>query len=227
MLAGIFFALNLRLAECSVVVNRDLGVSSHDLSSLRNNERVDFDHIAVALNEAVKDMLEQVYYLALVFWDTKVRSSLDQILHFGAVVDIDMNLEDFLWVRVSNVLNGHATSRAVDEHGALGLAIESHAQIELFIDSDLLNDVDAIARESCVTRLLCDQGLSTHLISDLLHFLRSLNNVHTALEVVFLEVTQAAASAEHLCLHDILHLLLHAKLAGNEQSLLAVEGNVT
>jgi hypothetical protein len=45
--------------------------------------------------------------------------------------------------------------------------------------------------------------------------------VHTALEVVLLEVAQSAASAQHLSLHDILHLALLSKLLGNEESLFA------
>jgi hypothetical protein len=45
--------------------------------------------------------------------------------------------------------------------------------------------------------------------------------VHTALEVVLLEVAQSAASAQHLSLDDILHLALLSKLLCYEESLFA------
>ena len=98
ILAGVLFALDLGLSEHSVIVNGDLGVSSDDGTILGDNEGVDLDQIAVLFYEAVKDMFEQEYYLALVLLNTKILSRKQEILNIWAFIDVNVNLEDLLWV---------------------------------------------------------------------------------------------------------------------------------
>ena len=98
ILAGVLFALDLGLSEHSVIVNGDLGVSSDDGTILGDNEGVDLDQIAVLFYEAVKDMFEQEYYLALVLLNTKILSRKQEILNIWAFIDVNVNLEDLLRV---------------------------------------------------------------------------------------------------------------------------------
>jgi len=51
--------------------------------------------------------------------------------------------------------------------------------------------------------------------------------MNTALEGVFLEVAEAAATSEDLSLHDILDLLLLTELLGHEEGFLTVESDVS
>ena len=66
------------LAEGSVGINRDLAISSENLILFRENERVDFDHIAVTGHEALVNLGEHVGNLVGLATDTKVGGSLTE-----------------------------------------------------------------------------------------------------------------------------------------------------
>ena len=172
-------------------------------------------------------MLEQEDNLTLVFFNTEVLGGLEEILNLRAFSDIDLDLVNHLRVAVSDVLNSHATGRAVDEHCSASLTVQCHTEIELFFNGNLFDNVDTVAWESGVSRLLGDECVTTHLLSYLLHLIGGFHNMHSALVSILLEVSKTATAAQNLSFDDVLHLLLLTELFGNKEGFLSIKRYVT
>jgi len=114
----------LFLAVGGVVVDRDLAVSSENFVVLGENEGVDLDHVAVALEEALVELREHLNHLLLVVRDTEVLGSLYKMVAFEPFLGVDLHLENFIRVGVCDILNGHATGGAVDDGWAAGLSVK-------------------------------------------------------------------------------------------------------
>ncbi len=165
--------------------------------------------------------------MTLVLFNPEVFGGLKEVLNLGALSDIDLDLVNLLGVVVSYILNGHATFRAVDEHCGARLTVECHTEIELFINGNLFDNVDTVAGESGVSRLLGDERVAAHLLGHLLHLIRSFHNMHSALVSILFEVSKTAAAAQNLSFDDVLHLLLLTELFCSKEGFLSIKRNVT
>lgn len=142
-------------------------------------------------------------YLILVVLEVELGSDILEHLVLEPFEGIDVETVNFLGGLCGNVLNGHATLLGVDESGHGGGTIKGEGQVQLTIDADLLDDVDRVAGETVLARLLRHEGLAEHVLSNALNLLGSINNVDTALESGFLEVTETATTSKNLRLDDI------------------------
>ena len=157
-------------------------------------------------------MLEKEDHLTLVLFKPQVRASLQKWLYIHSLVDVNGDLMDLLGVGVRHVLYRHPTGTTIDENRAALLAIQDQTEVILLLDVKFLDNVNTVTWKSDVSRLLCDECLTAHLFSHLLHLLRIPALVHTSMKIVLLEVTQPAATPKHLSLHHIFHLLVPSKL---------------
>lgn len=108
---------------------------------------------------------------------------------------------------MSNVLNRHTALSGVNESRGCSFTVQGYRQVQLFLNPDFLNDVDRIADKSILTTLFGDKCVSKHILSNVLHFLGSFNNVNSSLESSLLEVSETATSAEDLRFDDIARAL--------------------
>lgn len=195
LLAGVFLCLEIGLPENSVVIDGDFRVCSNNGAVLKKSQRVDFNEIAILLNEALVQMLEEEDNLALVVLESEICGSFNEFLNIDSLGHINVDLEDLLWVIVSHVLDVHSSCFAVNENRLACLSVECDAQVEFFVDGQLLYYIDTVAWEAGFARLLCDEGFSAHMVGNIRNFFGSLDDVHSTLVVVLSEVTETSTAA--------------------------------
>ena len=162
------------------------------------------------------------------FRNSEISCYLLQFFDLRSFGNIYVQFEYLLRVFMGDVLDGHAASGAVDEDCALFLSVESHAQIKFLINRNLLNYVHTVTRETGIARLFSYECSVAHLGSHVLHLLRSLDDMDTALEPVLLEVSEPAAAPQDLRFYYIpVHGFLLAELFGNQEGFLSVVGHVS
>jgi len=144
-----------------------------------------------------------MYNLVSLSLKAEVLGSLHERFALQTFDGVNFELENLFRVCVRNILNGHAASWAVDEGWAASFSVKCERQVHFLGNANLLDDVDASARETSLATLLGDQSLADHLLGDLADLLCRINNVHTASEAGFLEVSKSTTTSEHLCLDDI------------------------
>ena len=148
LLARVLFCFQLGLSKGSIVIYRNLGVSCQDLPVFGHDKRINLYHVAIFVEETVKEVLEYEDELGFVLGDSQVVGGLCNLVHVQSVLLVDVNLEDLLWRGMGHVLDTHASSWTVDEHWTPGLSIKGQTQVELLIDRYFLDDVDTVARET-------------------------------------------------------------------------------
>ena len=135
-------------------------------------------------------------------WDAKVGSSLAK---FGFVDTLSHGygeFEDLLGVLFCNVFDRHATGRAEDESGTTRSAIKGHTQVKFLFDVNLLDEVDGVDGQTVHTALVGHEGLAEKFTGNFLGPFGVIDEVDTALETGFLDVTHATTATKHLRLND-------------------------
>lgn len=112
------------LTEGGIRVNSDFRISGKNLVILGENERIDFNHVAVTSHEAFIDLGEHVHNLVSLFGDTNVCGRLAQVCLVKALGVRHLQFENLFGSIFCNVFNRHSTGRAVNKGGAAGGAIE-------------------------------------------------------------------------------------------------------
>jgi len=227
LLALVLLLSQVLLSVGGVAINSNLAISGEESTVLGYDERVNFNHVAISLHEAIVDIGKHINYLILHLRKTKVFSCLNQVIFVNTVDGINLKLENLLRVSLCNIFNRHTTSRAKDKGGAASFSIESETEVELLVDGKLFHDVHGVAWQTVSSRLLGNQGLSAHLVSNVLNLVDSIDNVHTTLESGFLEMAETTTTTKDLGLDDILDTLLGTHFGGLSTSFLGRESDVT
>mmetsp|Transcript_34002 Transcript_34002/g.87180 ORF Transcript_34002/g.87180 Transcript_34002/m.87180 type:complete len:447 (-) Transcript_34002:25-1365(-) len=192
------------LAERGVVVEADLGVAHDDTTIGELGERIDLDHGAVTLSEDLVETLDADRRgVGLGALEAHLAGHL--LGHAGrdALHDVHRHLHDRARIRRGDILNGGATRLGANHQGATAAAIHEDCEVLLVLDLELLGQHDGVTRLARRAGLLRDQCLAEHLVR-ILGDLALVDDVHAALEVVLLEVAEAAATSQHLRLdHDL------------------------
>jgi len=81
----------------------------------------------------------------------EVNSCLMESSSIKSFIHINWHLVNEFGSVMSYILNGHATSRAVDESGASCSSIKRDTQVQLLLDSELFHNVDGTALETLFT----------------------------------------------------------------------------
>jgi hypothetical protein len=80
-----------------------------------------------------------------------------------SIFEINMNLENFLGLVMSNIFNCHSSFWAVNEGHTMVLSVMSEGKIHFFLNLNGLSDVDLVAGESSISALESVKVVSTHL----------------------------------------------------------------
>jgi len=201
-LGEVLFSSEVLLAVGGVGIDGDLAISEDNLVVLGQDEWVDLNHIAVAGNEGLVDSGEDLYDLVGLALNTEVLGSLDEVISVEALGWVDLELEDLLWVGLSNVLDGHASSWTVDEGWAVGCSVKCERQVHFFDDLEFLNQVNGVTWEAVLATLLGDEVLAEHLSSNGLSLFWGVDEVHTSLEACLFEVSKSTAASHDLRLDN-------------------------
>mmetsp|Transcript_58718 Transcript_58718/g.191512 ORF Transcript_58718/g.191512 Transcript_58718/m.191512 type:complete len:458 (-) Transcript_58718:36-1409(-) len=190
------------LPEFRVVVEADLSVADDDPAVGEFREGVDLDHGAVAFDEDLVEALDALCRGGgLRPGETHFLGHVQGLRRADALHDVDGQLHDGARVLLGDVLDRGAAGLAADHDGAAAAAVHQDGEILLGLDLKLLGEHDDIARLARSTGLLGDEGLAEHLLREL-SGLVLVDDVHPALEVVLLEVAQAASAGQDLRLDD-------------------------
>mmetsp|Transcript_33618 Transcript_33618/g.84936 ORF Transcript_33618/g.84936 Transcript_33618/m.84936 type:complete len:202 (-) Transcript_33618:274-879(-) len=190
------------LPELGIVVEADLGVTDKDTAICKGGQRVDFNHGAIAIDEN----LVQVCYECGCLLDLPTRVA-HLCGHFRgnlgghALLDVDRLLDNGGGVGSGDVFNRGATGLATNHQRASATTVHQDRKILLGVNRNLLGEKESVVRLAFRTCLLCDQRLAQHLLRYLCD-LSFGDDVHTTLEVVLLEIPQAAASGQDLGFHN-------------------------
>mmetsp|Transcript_4511 Transcript_4511/g.6792 ORF Transcript_4511/g.6792 Transcript_4511/m.6792 type:complete len:271 (-) Transcript_4511:23-835(-) len=196
-LGAVLHLLEIVLAEDSVVINGHFRVGGEDLVVLGEDERVDLDHVAVLLHEAIVHRLHQPHQLGLLLRDSKVVGSLNQGFHIWALEGVHVKLIDLAGVLLSDVLNRHSSGGRVDENGSRGGSIQGQTEVHFLLDAELLDNVDRV-HEEAIGGLLGNEVVSEELASDMLGLLGVTTDLNSTLVASLLDVAHASSSTEDL-----------------------------
>mmetsp|Transcript_135172 Transcript_135172/g.341993 ORF Transcript_135172/g.341993 Transcript_135172/m.341993 type:complete len:202 (+) Transcript_135172:629-1234(+) len=190
------------LPELSVVVEAHLGVADKDAAVFQSSQGVDLNHCAVAFDEDLVQIRNECgSLLDLSAGVAHLCGHFRGNLGGHALLDVDRLLDNGGGVGSGDVFNRGATGLATNHQRASATTVHQDRKILLGVNRNLLGEKESVVRLAFRTCLLCDQRLAQHLLRYLCD-LSFGDDVHTTLEVVLLEIPQAAASGQDLGFHN-------------------------
>mmetsp|Transcript_135173 Transcript_135173/g.341998 ORF Transcript_135173/g.341998 Transcript_135173/m.341998 type:complete len:202 (+) Transcript_135173:629-1234(+) len=190
------------LPELGIVVKANLGITNKDSAIFQSSQGIDLKHCAIALHEdlvQVRNKCGSVLNLSanVAHLSRHLRSD----LRGHAFHDVHGLFDNGGGVGSGDVFNRGATGLATNHQRASATTVHQDRKILLGVNRNLLGEKESVVRLAFRTCLLCDQRLAQHLLRYLCD-LSFGDDVHTTLEVVLLEIPQAAASGQDLGFHN-------------------------
>ena len=124
---------------------------------------------------------------------------------------------------VSDVFNGHASCRGVDEDWHASGSVQCETQVHFLLNCNFLHQVYAIDGKPIGSRLFSDEMIANVLLCNLLCLLRGVYQFHSALKSSLFDVSHASATSEDLALDNATFIELGCDILG----FISVESHLT
>lgn len=199
---------DVRVTEERVVVEGDLRVEREELAFGGHEEGVDLDHGAILFPvELVEFGDERHALLKELTGEAEAEGDLAGLEGLQADGRVDVDLEDFLGVRVGDVFDFHAAFGRSDDHGLRGGAVEEDGEVVLVIapvgalaEVRGFGEVDGLDLAAGLARLGGHERVAEHRLGVRDGLFLGGRELHAALEAVG-EGALAAAARVDLGLH--------------------------
>ena len=170
------------LAVHRVAVEAHLGVEADQFAGLGDDQRVDLEHLAVALVEqAVEPVHEVDALLDLLALEPEGEGDAAAVEAGDAGGGIDGEAEDLLGRGGRDLLDVHAALGGDHEGDAAGGAVDEKGEVELAVDVGAVLDVDAVHDLAGRAGLVGDEGAAEHLLGLFRRLGDGLGDAHAAL----------------------------------------------
>lgn len=202
LLGGVAPLKDLLLSEVGVVVETELGVHAENLVVRGLRQGVDLNLGRVLLAEDLVELLDGVLgLLDALLAEAELGSDLAGSLVSDTDVDVDVVGVDSVRGLLGDGLNVHTTLGRRDNDGALVLAVHEDGEVELTTSKLALANVDRVAETAASTRLLGNEVVADHLLSEHLSLVGRVDDTDTALETV-VKGTLSSATSKDLSLDN-------------------------
>ena len=176
---------DVRVAVEGVVVEAELRVEREHAAVRGGDERVDFQHRAIALDEELVEVGKQFpELLGDVSLKAEFGGNLADLIRLQAEQRVDDLAENFLRGVVRHILDAHAACRGCDDDRRAGGAIHQDGEIVFVGDVHRLGDHHFAHQASFLAGLHGDEGLVEHFPGELSRLCGALDEMHSALEAV-------------------------------------------
>ena len=164
-----------------VVVDADFGIKRQQFAVTGDDERVDFDHAQVFVDEEGVEALQQGGELADLFFvevhgEAEAAANVGEIASSGA----DADAVDFFRAFFGDFFDVHAAFGAGNDGYAFAGAINHDGKVEFFDDVETFFDENFMNGQADVAGLSGFQGAANHLAGVLAHFIQAFGDFDAA-----------------------------------------------
>ena len=194
------------MAIHGVGIKADLSVEAFQLPLLGDDQRIDFEHRHVGLDEGPVELTDQRARLfGKLAGEAEDLRDLPAMMRLDAGRGVDRETVDLFRRVMRDALDVHATLCRDDEGDARSLAIDQHGEVELLLDIGAVLNVEAVDLLAVRPGLHGDERMAEHLGRVALHLVNVESETHAALGLggEFLELALAAPASMDLALHHI------------------------
>ena len=193
---------DLGLPVKGVVVEVELGVEGEQLAFRRHDERIDFHHGTIALNEKLVEVREELGRLVHQrTGEAESRGNLARLIGHEPESRIHADTEDLFRCLLGDRLDVHSAFRAGNDHRRRRRTIEQDGEVQLAGNVDGLPDKDLSDLLAVRAGLMGDQHLSKHSRRQIAGLQGRITKMNASLETR-LERSLAATSRMDLGLDD-------------------------
>ncbi len=192
------------MAVDGVAVKAHLGVKTAQVAFVGDDERVNFEHLAVFFGEQpVKRAHQRHALLHLLAFESEVEGDAAAMELLVAGGGIDREGQDLFRRLFGHFLDIHAAFGRADERDAGCLAVDEQGEVHFRRNARAVFDVDAVDLFARRAGLLGDQRAAQHFLGFLRGLFHGFGDPHAALVacVGFLEFALAAAASVNLRLY--------------------------
>ena len=187
-----------------VAVEAELGVEQLEVAVVHDDQRVDFQHLHVLLDEGTVEVAQQGHALLdLAAFQPEGEGNAAAVIGHVAGGRVDGEAQDLFGRAGGHFLDVHAAFGRSDDRDAAGATVHQEGEVQFTRNVRAILDVDAVDLLAGGAGLVRDQGLAQHLLGFLGGFRDRFGEADTALFAGFgfLEAALAAATCVDLRLH--------------------------
>ena len=185
------------MAEQGVIVKIEFGIEREHSAILGHDERIDFDHRAVALHEKVEEAAEQRAELfELIANESEAGCHFSALKGLKSKQGMDRFTKDTVRRFLRHSFDFDTAFGAGDDDRSSGGAVHEDGEVIFFLDIDRFSDEDLTDDFAIGTGLVSDEGFAQHFAGVFLGFLIALAELDAALKAIGKGAFAAAAGVD-------------------------------